>query len=264
LPITGASTVSSVAIFMIHNHPKLIVYLLGACLLGLALTGCAARSPVPERLPACQHPSVGNQIHAFWWAYRFKIDWPPDHEPDFAVDLLVAHAVVKPVLMEFESKIGLWRFHRRANRDHTGHQFTFLLYSDPETAEAVFRKIGNSGVLGEALAAGIVARTIMDNPATPERPRIEDTSDARWSPLLQRTWPYFIMGVSSLWLGLIDEALAEVPEGSSEIRALLERYRKAEARVISIWRDEGQHALLHHLNAIFGYTPVLIRKEMSF
>ena len=105
---------------------------------------------------------------------------------------------------------------------------------------------------------------VADDPATPSRPRVEDFSDPGWSPVLQRNWPSFIMGVSSLWLGLIDDAMAEPSGDSQGIRALLDRYRKADGQVSSIWYKEGQHALLHHLNALFGYKPMLIRKEMSF
>lgn len=38
----------------------------------------------------------------------------------------------------------------------------------------------------------------------------------------------------------------------------------ADARIAEIWRLEGQHALLHHLNAIFGYKPLTIRKNLTF
>jgi hypothetical protein len=31
-----------------------------------------------------------------------------------------------------------------------------------------------------------------------------------------------------------------------------------------IWEEEAQHALLHHLNAVFGYRPLMIQKRMRF
>jgi len=274
LQATSKSGVMVAAVFpliclvksMINKPHKLAVFILSAWLLGLTLCGCAVRGAAPHAAPAFGHLPFGTKENAFWWAYRFKIFWPPgeDEDPDLAADLFLAHAVVQPVLREYESRIIYWRFHRRANRDDAGHQFSFLFYSDPETAAEVFRKIGANKQLSEAQAANIVESAIVDDPARPSRPRIEDTSDAHWSPVLQRTWPSFIMGVSYLWLGLIDEAVAEVPGDSDEIRSLLERYRKADARVTSIWHKEGQHAFLHHLNAIFGYKPMLIKKEMSF
>jgi hypothetical protein len=251
---------------MITKPHRLAVGMLSAWFLGLALCGCATRGAEPHAAPVLGHPTLATRENTFWWACRFKLVWPPgqDADPDLTADLLLAHAVVQPVLRAYESRITCWRFHRRANRDTAGHQFSFLFYADPETAREIFQKIGESKPLSEALAANMVEKVMVDDPAKPTRPGVGDTSDPHWSPMLQRTWPSFIMGVSCLWLGLIDESMAEVPGGSDEIHDLLERYRKADARITAIWYQEGQHALLHHLNAIFGYGPMLIKKAISF
>ena len=248
----------------------LTVLVWGACLLGLTSCACLDRGPalpMAATAPTASDASrCGARDGGYWWSCRFKVSWPPAQDPDFAVDLLLAHAVVGPVLREYDHGMTLWRFHRRAARDKTGHQFSFLFRSDPGTAVEVFRKIVQTPVLREALSAGIVETVNVDDPGKPGRPRVEDTSDPAWPPSLQRSWPSFIMGVSSLWLGLIDEAAAELPAdgAGAGIHAVLERYRKADTRVTSIWHKEGQHAFLHHLNAIFGYEPMLLRKELSF
>jgi hypothetical protein len=44
----------------------------------------------------------------------------------------------------------------------------------------------------------------------------------------------------------------------------MEKYRGVDAGITEIWRDQGQHALLHHLNAVFGYEEMLIQKAVSF
>jgi len=72
------------------------------------------------------------------------------------------------------------------------------------------------------------------------------------------------MGVSSLWLGLIEDSFQGSPEDFADTRELLEKYREIDALVAETWRKEGQHALLHHLNAVFGYKPLIINKELSF
>ena len=89
-------------------------------------------------------------------------------------------------------------------------------------------------------------------------------SSHHWSPALQRNWPSYIMGVSTLWLGLIDDFIADVSTGDDDVFALLEEYREVDSRITTVWRDEGQHAFLHHLSAVFGYEPLLIRKEIRF
>jgi hypothetical protein len=249
---------------MTNNRRKLTIFVVIAWWLGSTLCGCALRGSTMPAVPVLDVPPPGIQQGGFWWACRFRIPWPAGEEPDLAVDLLLAHAVVQPVLRAYDGKIIYWRFHRRAARDATGHQFSWLFYADPETAKEVLGQIGESELLSEALAAHMIEGVMVDDPGTPARPGVEDLSDPHWSPVLQRNWPAFIMGVSALWLGLIEEAAAEVPGDSGEVRALLERYRQADSRVSAIWYKEGQHAFLHHLNAIFGYKPLLFKKEMSF
>jgi hypothetical protein len=199
-----------------------------------------------------------------WRTCRFKISWPPDAEVDWAVDLLLAHAVVGPVLREHAGNLPWWRFHRRALRDSTGHQFSFLFYSNPRVAADVMADIRMSQILQQALADNILEAIIFDDPEEPGRPEIEATSDPRWSPSLQRNWPSYIMGVSSLWLGLIEDTMADESINDDDLSEQLDTYRKAEVAINAIWHEEGQHAFLHHLNAMFGYEPLQIKKDTRF
>ena len=241
---------------------SLVIFLI--YIMALSLLGCTAeRITLHDPLARVKLP-FEERNNAFWWASRFKIFWPSEREADGTVDLLLAHAVVGPVLEKYGSELVCWRFHRRAARDKTGHQFSFLFYTDPDAAGEIFKEIQQNETLRQALEARIVEKVIVDDPADPSRPRIGDMSDPRWSPVLQRNWPSFIMGVSSLWLGLISEGMAGSSLVNRDINALLEHYRKVEVEVTSIWNKEGQHALLHHLNALFGYEPLLIKKEISF
>ena len=244
-----------------HKLP-LVIFLV--CIMALSLWSCTAeRITLHDPLARAKLSSEARN-DVFWWASRFKIFWPSEREADGTVDLLLAHAVVGPVLEKHANELVCWRFHRRAARDKTGHQFSFLFYAVPDAAGEIFQEIQQNEILTQALEAGIVEKVTVDDPADPSRPRIGDMSDPRWSPVLQRNWPSFIMGVSSLWLGLISEGMAGNSLEDHDINALLDHYRKVDAEITSIWNREGQHALLHHLNALFGYEPLLIRKELSF
>jgi hypothetical protein len=249
---------------MIDDYRKLAMFMLSVCLLGLTSCASMVQGPKPAAPPPSGYSPQAAERTGFWWACRFKVFWPPDEDPDLTVDLLLAHSVVRPVLRKYESKLIYWRFHRRAAHDKTGHQFSLLFYSDPHTAAEIFGELRSSKPLNDAMEAKIVESITTDDPASPVRPRVEDYSDPSWSPTLQRNWPSFIMGVSALWLGLIDEAMAEAPPCGADIRASLGRYREADAKVSAIWNKEGQHAFLHHLSAVFGYKPMLIRKEITF
>ena len=233
-------------------------------LTGLTFTGCATSTQGVPPAPSPAFVAPAPEKDMSWWAYRFRINWPAGTAPDWAVDLLLAHAVVKPKLETFSKRLAYWRFHRRAARDATGHQFSLLFYTDPAIARDLYASLQASPVLKQVQAQGLVTGIVMDDPDHPVRPGVADTSDPRWSPTLQRHWPSYIMGVSLLWLGLIDDAVAALPPSRRSGEDFLATYRAAEKRVSQIWYKEGQHAFFHHLGAVFGYRELLIAKPMRF
>ncbi len=232
------------------------------------LGACTFRqhAPFASALPlALSENALEGKDQPFWWAARFKIVWNPDHAPDGAVDLFLAHAIIQPLLKDHSRHLLRWRFHRRAAPDTSGHQFTFFFYTNAKTAAELFKKIQENDLLDQAVSAQIVEKVVLDNPDRLSRPHIEDTSDPNWSPSLQKNWPSYIMGVSALWLGLIDDEMSQVPAlATMKISEKVEAYRKAESHITKSWHREGQHAFLHHLSAIFGYEPLHIRKDILF
>jgi hypothetical protein len=202
-----------------------------------------------------------------WWHARFIVDWPRDQAPAWHMDLLLAHKVVLPVLCRYKNDIVLWRFHRRAVRDQTGHQFSFIFYSTPDIASHVFRSLKADENLRLLKVSGVI-EDHYDDTNQIARPAIEDVSDRKWSLPIQKSWPYFIMGVSQMWLELIteiaqDESKVNEPSATGDLQ---EFYRRVNDAVKESWQAEGGHALLHHLNALFGYEPVVIyeKKMMNF
>lgn len=234
-------------------------------IIAFLMNGCSAnKRPIQNLSTHNIPPNLRVLEDAYWWRCRFKNVWHEGVAPDLVIDLLLAHAVVAPVLVKNINDIPYWRFHRRANRDSAGHQFSLLFYSKPEIASTVFLEINQSDMLAKAIADNLVEKVIVDDPNHPQFPGIEDTSDHHWSLDLQKNWPSFIMGVSSLWLGLIEDSMQNSPENFKDPHWLLEQYRKVDTKITNIWKKEGQHALLHHLNAVFGYEPLYIIKELSF
>jgi hypothetical protein len=110
---------------------------------------------------------------------------------------------------------------------------------------------------------GIIIRDVYDDTSVISHSNIEDSSDRSWSPPVQKAWPYFIMGVSEMWLNLIAEIANQTPGGkvSSSFEEVLGLYKQVNASLEQLWQEEGQHAFLHHLNAIFGYEPVMVREK---
>jgi hypothetical protein len=229
---------------------------LGVLIWLLALSGCAAVTPAVDS-PAVR-PAVPS-ADAFWWYLRFRMDWPEGKPPAWHMDLLLADQVVRPVLERRQADIALWRFHRRAARDGAGHQFSFIFYASPATARGVFEDVGASPALGLAQAAGRVTAVLQDDPLHPSRPAPADTSDPAWSAALRSAWPDYLMGASRMWLALVSQHADPPPESPASFTEVDAAYRRADAAVTAVWHDEGRHAFLHHLNALFGYEPLQMR-----
>ena len=236
-------------------------------LLLFVLAGCASLSPVqrhevksikPAELPA------GNG----WWRVRFRMNWPPDTDPDWHMDLYLAHQVVMPLLEKNKKAIYLWRFHRRAKRDREGRRFTFWFYSTPATAQQIFDDLRSDPIVVNCLSAKVIDEIRYDDPARITRPHIKDTSDTNWPVSIQKTWPYYITGVSQMWLNLVAEIADrdlqdDHPETLEDIESF---YRQADETVTELWQKNGRHAFLHHLNAVFGYEPLIYweKRYMEF
>jgi hypothetical protein len=197
-----------------------------------------------------------------WWYARFRIKWPENTEPYWHIDLLIAQEIIAPVINQHGKDIFIWRFHRRAARDTEGHQFSLTFYSSPETAKQVFKILRSDLLLKRLKRSGVIIQDIYDNPEKIIAPDIRDTSDGHWSAPVRRAWPFFIMGVCQMWLSLIVEISEGIPEKQkgSSLKKMLSFYQQVNEILKNLWRDEGCHSMLHHLNAIFGYEPIFVRE----
>ncbi len=59
-----------------------------------------------------------------------------------------------------------------------------------------------------------------------------------------------------MWLELVTDFSSRSENSAGGIE---EKYKQVQADVTDIWQEQGQHAVLHHLNAVYAYQPLLIR-----
>jgi len=241
--------------------------LVGTVLVMAVIVGCASLATVATPSLEPKKDTLESTEHG-WWHTRFVIKWPEEKEPSWHVDLLLAREIVSPVLHQHKKDIVLWRFHRRAVRDAIRHQFSFIFYSSPETAREVYSGMQSHPLLAALKRAGIVMKDSYDDTTQMSQPRIEDTSDLDWSSPIKKSWPYYMMGVSQMWLHLIGEITEDLSKetASLSVQDLEAFYQEVNASLEATWGEEGGHAFLHHLNALFEYKPVIIyeRRLMTF
>jgi hypothetical protein len=234
----------------------------GVLILLVFISGCSplgrVQSPEIKPLKTRELPSGHG-----WWFARFRMSWPPDTKPVWYVDLYLAHQVIMPKLEQYKRDIDLWRFHRRAARDGAGRQFSFIFYASPQTARHIFNALQADPLVAYLKTAGVLERDVYDDPTRVTRPDIEDTSDKHWPTSIQKTWPFYIMGASQMWLNLITEIAqknltGDPPASIAEIETF---YQQVNQTVTELWQEEGRHAFMHHLNALFEYQPLIYREK---
>jgi len=232
--------------------------------LTLFIGACA---PSLEVIPAAtlelhKAPVDAQQPGLAWWQLRFKLSWPEGEEPDLSRHLLIAEQILLPVIVEHQQQMPLWRFHRRAARTPAGHQFSLIFLSDTETAAQINQEVAQDPTTAWLMHRQMLEQVRMDKRSKEELGQLEDTSDPSWPLEIQRSWPWFIMGASQGWLIMVQELSANREmAGEVSYPALLAHYRDVDAALEKQWRDYGQHAYLHHLNAVYGYRPIRIRSS---
>lgn len=182
----------------------------------------------------------------------------PAEKTRWEKDLLIAHQVTSPLIRAHDGDIELWRFHRRSADDETGHQFSFLFYTTAAVADRINQAVMDAPLVKGMLAEGVIQDVITDAVDHNDRPNVGDTSDPTWSPVMMDAWPHYIMGVSRMWLEMINAVSQELGIAKDPtLVQLLAHYERVNDEVTQIWQQEGYHALLHHLNAIYGYSALV-------
>jgi hypothetical protein len=245
------------------SRSALIRSVAGSLMMILIALGCASVTTPAKPGPTGEATLKSDSAANGWWAARFKMNWTHGTSPAWHLDDLIAYEVVSPALEQHREQIILWRFHRRAAPDQGGHQFSFIFYATPQNAELIYASIRSNPTLVSLKTRGYVQQDAYQDTSTVTQPNIEDTADSRWSLPLKRSWPNFIMGVSEAWLILVSEYAGERTKTSqtASIQDLVAAYEKIHNAVEKTWQDEGGHALLHHLNALFGYVPVAVSAD---
>lgn len=231
-----------------------------ACLSAVLLLGGCATNPsgTIQPLPAASADQGGDAGTLQWHYFRFRFARLADDEVDSSLDLLVAAEIIAPLLQEDQQALPLWRFHRRWPDDQTGHQFSFIVRTDGAGVESINASILAAPLFQRLREEGRLREYRVDVSKAKQPGALAATSDRSWPEDLQREWPYFIMGASRLWLGLV-----QAEAGKSSAADPYVRYRDAAEAVDNLWFEEANHALFHHLSALFGYQPVrVIRRDI--
>lgn len=226
----------------------------------IALSICACTKVIPGSNPASTlliKNTIQENKNSGWHAARFTLVWQKDQQPNWYLGTLIAGEVIAPLLQQYENKIKFWRLHRRAVDDETGHVFSFIFYSSNHEAAMIYQNLHAQGLLNHLQQNKQLDKVSYDALAVVSKPDIADTSDPDWPIQIRETWPVFIMGASRMWLDLVLSLKAEIM--TEPKFAPVSDYKVIQEKITDLWQQQGQHALFHHLNALYAYQPVLTR-----
>lgn len=223
--------------------------------------GSADADKVASQDSGLQKPPRG------WWRVGFYRAYGEEDTVLWHLDALLANDVLKPLIDQYGHDLPLWRFHRRAAVDPSGHKFSFIFYSSRDTAVSIFQAIEHNRQVTDLLDHRYLERLSFTDTHDELVSDVGAASDPAWSIELQKAWPQFSMGVSRTWLELIGQfaGQSEIANGadgvSMDSAARIAWYKKINTRVNAVWEQEGGHAFLHHLNALFGYQELYITER---
>jgi hypothetical protein len=228
--------------------------------LGLLLSACSLNPDQPATIPK---PFGHGQEGSSRWQI-FCLHMPFEPVPKWHLDLLLMDRLLAPELYREGNGIQLWRFHRRSADDGAGHRLRFLVYAPEPVRQRIQTSLQGNSVLAELIAAGWVKNLSSECGSSADSIDIAATSDRSWSPELQRAWPYFAMGVSATLLDLVESERRRFPQQERSLEAWIALYAEIQNHLDELWRVEGQHGFLHHLNALFGYQPIRLQQHSRF
>ena len=187
-----------------------------------------------------------------WRQFSLRFGFPPI----WWVDILLIDTAFREIIEIYQIDISIWRFHRRAAQDESGHQISLLLYTNDGCFTAVKDALQNHWSVKILQREGFLKEFLPQEELGAE---IEATSDRNWPSPLQRAWPFYIMGSCVMFLSLIRELTdtSFIPSEKSEIDELRKHYEEINDRLRAAWQSQGSHAFFHHLNAVFGYEPLV-------
>jgi hypothetical protein len=200
-----------------------------------------------------------------WYTIGFKIKWDKISSPNFVVDLFIIDLLINPAVKNFKSDLILWRFHRRAARDDAGHELKFIFYTSSKIAEQVFNYIRSNDfydiIINNYTETTGVNLSVYNKEV--DSCKIEATSDSAWPLEIQKTWPYYIMGVCDMFINFIEEIKKskDIKIDKNNLKQTESSYKEIEQEITKQWFGYGQHAFLHHLGAIFAYNPIKFKSR---
>ena len=208
-----------------------------------------------------------------WHEVRFMIKLDTDpyknvpiHIDDSPIHPFIANEILRPILESFEQDIFLWRFHRWFKPPKL-HWFRLKIYMDKDLRSKITEMVQPHPLYQDMKKMDLLEFDKNNDIScvSSDGPNVKDDRDPDRPEEIDEIWPYYICGVSRAWLKLIEISITKIknkmPNGNFEDK--LKLYQSVNKHIEKMWVEWGGHAMLHHLNAVFGYKHINIKLGMD-
>ncbi|MCK4788025.1 MAG: hypothetical protein KAV87_30005 [Desulfobacteraceae bacterium] len=203
----------------------------------------------------------------YWYVIIFRIKmlnskhkYRRINQTDSPIHSLIANEIFAPMIEKFQEDIRVWRFHRSFHSAKDSHPFRLKFYAVDGMqskitkyvkSHTLYQKLKKEDLLYLKPGKDVICEKLTTDTA------IKDDNDPQWSDEIKEIWPYYIHGVSRAWLRMIQvfaDKEKSLPQSSFEEN--LDFYDRINRLIEQQWVKWGLHAMLHHLNAVFGYKHI--------
>jgi|GEM_PF-5949990 len=180
----------------------------------------------------------------------------------FKEDSLIHYILAVEVFSKYVDMVELWRFSRYKYEYDDDVVMKFKFYTDETAFEYIKEKILYDKIVNKLKKEKLIKINI--EKATESNDKVGSDRDNNWGYSVSESWPYFINGLSRMWLEMIKaekekylrENYVDFDIDVISLSKLFSIYNKIKDGVVYEWIKLGSHAVYHHANAVFGYYSV--------
>jgi hypothetical protein len=203
----------------------------------------------------------------YWHEVTFRIKMLCDNHEykrinrlDSPIHSMIANEIIAPLIDKFQRDMQVWRFHRTFKPGKEFHPFRFKFYTSDGVEQKITQCVQATALYQELKGLGLLYLKPGEDVTCEKLSKeisVKDDNDPNWSEEMKEIWPYYIHGVSRAWLKIIQVITnkeKDLPRTS--FREEIGFYERVNSDIECEWVKWGHHAMLHHLNAVFGYKHI--------
>jgi len=147
-----------------------------------------------------------------WHSFTFQIARTKNGETQWWVDIFILDRILRDILEAEQAEVSLWRIHRRGEGGGHEQEFTLECRTYKEAADRIDKRIReNAGYT--FLDSHKLMKYVRPKPVA----KPDGLSETNWPAELKKAWPYYIHGVSKMFLEFAEQMKVRTQKESPDL-----------------------------------------------